>query len=249
MSAYAANERFHTIVVRGDLPTIEKQYSADIPTDLPPADHWIRGVIDYLASDRWDRNNFEDDRFKVQHTISNGPCNMLSDGLSIFAFLSVFPDTSPAYGGHAIFRAYLSAYNSHEDIVLSPDDLWLMITIYFAKYANDNAEKLRHLLVNHDGKIKFTIEQAQPDPESWTQLTGWFLQLCYGLHAKTSCNIREITLHSVVAPVEFESEYTDEKKTCYVVGGFHGVESRDEWHKPVMSLAVIDDLSTITKRK
>ncbi|CAF4201509.1 unnamed protein product, partial [Adineta steineri] len=170
-----------------DHPQIAKQYSADIPTDLPPADHWIRGVIDYLASDRWDRNNFEDDRFKVQHTISNGPY------------------TSPAYGGHAIFRAYLNAYNSHEDIVLSP--------------------------------------------ESWTQLTGWFLQLCYGLHAKKSCNIREITLHSVVAPVEFESEYTDEKKTCYVVGGFHGVESRDEWHKPVMSLAVIDDLSTITKRK
>ncbi|CAF3943558.1 unnamed protein product [Adineta steineri] len=231
MSACAANERFHTIVIRGDLPTIEKQYSADIPTDLPPADHWIRGVIDYLASDRWDRNNFEDDQFKVQYTISNGPY------------------TSPAYGGHAIFRAYLNAYNSHEDIVLSPDDLWLMITIYIAKYANDNAEKLRHLLVNHDGKIKLTIEQVQPDPESWTQVTGWFLQICYGLHTKTSCNIREITLHSVVAPVEFESEYTDEKKTCYVVGGFHGVESRDEWHKPVMSLAVIDDLSTITKRK
>ncbi|CAF1185197.1 unnamed protein product, partial [Rotaria sordida] len=37
-------------------------------------------------------------------------------------------------GNHALFLAYLNAYNSHEDIVLSPDDLWLMITIYYAKY-------------------------------------------------------------------------------------------------------------------
>lgn len=84
---------------------------------------------------------------------------------------------------------------------------------------------------------------------SWTKLTGWFLRLCFELHEKESCNIHAVRLDSVVTPVEFESEYTNEKKTCYVVGGFHGVQSRDEWHRPAMSLAVIDDLSTITKRK
>jgi hypothetical protein len=83
---------------------------------------------------------------------------------------------------------------------------------------------------------------------SYTKLTGWFLKLCYGLHMKPDCDIGEVNLNSVVAPVEFASDYTNEKKTCYVVGGFHGVESRDEWYKPVMSLAIIDDLSTITKR-
>lgn len=66
---------------------------------------------------------------------------------------------------------------------------------------------------------------------------------------KTSCNISEVELNSIVTPVEFESEYTNEKRTCYVVGGFHGVESRDSWHKPVMSLAVVDDLSTVKPRK
>jgi hypothetical protein len=84
---------------------------------------------------------------------------------------------------------------------------------------------------------------------SYTKLTGWFLKLCYGLHTHAECNIGSVELNSVLAPVEFESEYTNEKKTCYVVGGFHGVESRDGWHKPVMSLAIIDDLSTVTKRK
>ncbi|CAF1155903.1 unnamed protein product, partial [Adineta ricciae] len=290
--------------------------------------------------------------------------------------------SSPGY--HALFRAFLAAYNSHEDIVLSPDDIWLMITIYFAKHVNANSEKLRHLFVDHDEKIKLTIIQVQPEPDwnrfledmrtsmganvkneivsaltanysttgkvesllscavvmnafknyfdyglfmtrcgirkvhfmgtlddwillrqkteqlkafttpedqfssyvqgllpildkfietyqeqvdnefwdkifnvehvgrgsgSWTKLTGWFLRLCYGIHMQSECNINKIRLDSVVSPVEFESEWTNEKKTCYVVGGFHGIESQNEWHKPVMSLAIVDDLSTITKLK
>lgn len=95
---------------------------------------------------------------------------------------SIFSDTSTTRR-HGVFDAYLNAYNSHEDIVLSPEyvflfdtisnilllksfsDLWLMITIYFAKYVNDNAEKLRSLFVSHEGKIKLTIEQMQPEPE------------------------------------------------------------------------------------
>jgi hypothetical protein len=46
-------------------------------------------------------------------------------------------------------------------------------------------------------------------------------------------------------PVQVDNEVTNESKTCYVSGGFHGVDSRNERHKPVMSLAVIDDTSTI----
>lgn len=40
-----------------------------------------------------------------------------------------------------------------------------MITTYFAKYVNANAERLRNAFVNHEGKIKLTIEQMQPEPE------------------------------------------------------------------------------------
>ncbi|CAF3426227.1 unnamed protein product [Rotaria socialis] len=364
MSASASSERFHTIVIRNDLPKIEKQYQAEKPMDLPEASYWIQHVVNDVGGGRWN-SSMDSNRFKMQHMISNGAY------------------TSSAYS-HAVFQAYLSAYNSHEDIVLSPDDLWLMVAIYFAKYVNANAEKLRHLFVNHEGKVKLTIEQMQREPDwnaflesmrikigenvkndvvslltanysttgkvelmlscatimntfknyfdyglvmtmcgirkvhflgtlddwlllrdktkqlqsftmhndefstyvegllpvfnqfistyqgnvdnkfwdkifnvehvgagsgSRTMLTGWFLRLCYGLHQKKSCNIQEVKLNSIVTPVEFESEYTNEKKTCYVVGGFHGIESRDGWHKPVMSLAIVDDLSTITQRK
>ncbi|CAF1260523.1 unnamed protein product, partial [Adineta steineri] len=363
VTACTSNERFHTIAIRADLPKIEQRYKIEEPKDLPQEDYWIGGVVNYLTAGKWG-SNIQHDRFKVQHIISNGPYT-----------------SSP--GRHALFHAYLNAYNSHEDIVLSPDDIWLMITIYFAKYVNKNTEKLRSVFVNHEGKIKLTIKQYQEEPDwnafleslrteigknvkndivslltanysttgkvesllscatimntfkkyfdyglfmimcgirkvhflgtlddwlllrqkttqlqafttpndefssyiqgllpvlnqfidtyqgkvdnefwdkifniehfglgsgSWTKLTGWFLQLCYGLHTKESCNIDEVQLDTVVTLVEFESEYTNEKKMCYVAGGFHGVESRDGWHKPVMSLAIMDDLSTITNR-
>ena len=61
---------------------------------------------------------------------------------------------------HAIFSAFLFAYNSHEDIVLSPDDIWLMICIYFSQYVNENAEQLRTLFVDHSGKKELIIEQG-----------------------------------------------------------------------------------------
>ncbi len=82
-----------------------------------------------------------------------------------------------------------------------------------------------------------------------TYISGWFLQLCYGLHSKRNCEIGQIKLNSFNVPVQVNNELTNESKTCYITGGFHGVESCDERHKPVMSLAIIDDTSTIKSLK
>jgi hypothetical protein len=79
----------------------------------------------------------------------------------IFSYL----DTS-SNQNHAIFSAFLFAYNSHEDIVLSPDDIWLMICIYFSQYINENAEQLRTLFVDRDGRKRLTIVQiGMVEPE------------------------------------------------------------------------------------
>jgi hypothetical protein len=80
-------------------------------------------------------------------------------------------------------------------------------------------------------------------------VSGWFLHLCYGLHTKKSCGIKEIALNSLKVPVQVNNEVTNQSKTCYVAGGFHGVESRDGRHKPVMSLAIMDDTTTIKPLK
>jgi len=61
---------------------------------------------------------------------------------------------------HPVLKAFLSAYNSHEDVILSPDDIWLMVCTAFAKYVNDNAEKLRHLFVDHQDKKTLTVEDV-----------------------------------------------------------------------------------------
>lgn len=72
MSASTQTERFHTVVIRGDLPQIPKQYRADKPADLPEASYWIDQVAEDVVGNRWDGRN-QSSRFKIQHMISNGP--------------------------------------------------------------------------------------------------------------------------------------------------------------------------------
>lgn len=78
---------------------------------------------------------------------------------SSFVTKTLILDTS-SEEKHAIFQAFLYAYNSHEDIVLNPDDIWLMICIYFATYVNQNSEQLRTLFVDHEGTKLLTIVQV-----------------------------------------------------------------------------------------
>ena len=54
--------------------------------------------------------------------------------------------------------AYLTAYNHHGDIILVPDDFWIMIMMYFSKYVTENSEMLRDKFVYHaNGSIDLTI--------------------------------------------------------------------------------------------
>ncbi|CAF5002942.1 unnamed protein product, partial [Rotaria socialis] len=71
MSASASSERFHTIVIRNDLPKIEKQYQAEKPMDLPEASYWIQHVFNDVGGGRWN-SSMDSNRFKMQHMISNG---------------------------------------------------------------------------------------------------------------------------------------------------------------------------------
>ena len=46
-------------------------------------------------------------------------------------------------------QAFLHAYTQHGDVLLVPDDFWLLVLMFFAEYAEENSEKLRHRLVTH----------------------------------------------------------------------------------------------------
>ncbi len=47
------------------------------------------------------------------------------------------------------FNAFYTPYNQHGDVFLVPDDIWLMISMFFSKYMDQHAEKLRSHFVNH----------------------------------------------------------------------------------------------------
>ena len=72
MSASATNRQFHTVVIRGDLPMVKKEYESNQPMDLPEADYWIRQVATDVTGVRWYSGD-PSERFKMQHMISNGP--------------------------------------------------------------------------------------------------------------------------------------------------------------------------------
>ncbi|CAF1311833.1 unnamed protein product [Didymodactylos carnosus] len=91
--------------------------------------------------------------YKLQYTRKNGPYNSKSS--------------------NPILQAFMNAYNNHEDLILSPDDIWLLITINYAKYVNSNSELLRHFFVEHEGKKTLTvIEDVCKDENDWTDFFG-----------------------------------------------------------------------------
>ncbi|CAF2772455.1 unnamed protein product [Rotaria sp. Silwood2] len=75
--------------------------------------------------------------YKIQYTLTNGPAS--------------------SYSQNAVLQAFLLAYNRHEDILLSPDDLCLIITINFSKYVNSKSEQLRYIFVDYQDKKKLVI--------------------------------------------------------------------------------------------
>lgn len=59
---------------------------------------------------------------------------------------------------HAFYDAMFEAYAHHRPFVLSPDMIWLLIAQGFAQHINNNAEKLRHYFVQHEGKISLIVK-------------------------------------------------------------------------------------------
>ncbi|CAB1115585.1 unnamed protein product [Ectocarpus sp. CCAP 1310/34] len=51
-----------------------------------------------------------------------------------------------------LLSAIFTAYDTHCNLVISPDDVWLTILAQFCAYVNKNAEGLRDRIVQHEGK-------------------------------------------------------------------------------------------------
>ncbi|CAF4464547.1 unnamed protein product, partial [Rotaria magnacalcarata] len=71
-------------------------------------------------------------------------------------------------------------------------------------------------------------------------ITGWLLQL-FGIEAGATRDPIDIDLPNIRVPVTLKKEGIGRGKKCYIVGGFHGIYSVENRHKPVMSLSVIQE--------
>jgi hypothetical protein len=72
-----------------------------------------------------------------------------------------FNDSLCYMGSSTMFRFFTDAYAHHRPIVLTPDDVWLLITQGVAQHINRNAESLRDKLVYHKDKMTLVVKTDQ----------------------------------------------------------------------------------------
>eukprot|EP01104_Vermistella_antarctica_P018490 TRINITY_DN6875_c0_g1_i1.p1 TRINITY_DN6875_c0_g1~~TRINITY_DN6875_c0_g1_i1.p1 ORF type:complete len:419 (-),score=61.98 TRINITY_DN6875_c0_g1_i1:98-1354(-) len=72
------------------------------------------------------------------------------------------------------------AFYRHLPLCLSPDVIWLTIAQGFAYHVSENAEELRHLFVEHDGKKTIEVERGEfvkgSNANDWTSVFPEFAQ-------------------------------------------------------------------------
>lgn len=89
-----------------------------------------------------------------------------------------------SYNSNAFFAAFVNAYNKHCDVKITPDDVWIVIMIYFKEYVNTNAEKLRTKFVSHEGKKELTvITENETDESQWDE---FFVKIIEAIKENTS---------------------------------------------------------------
>lgn len=99
------------------------------------------------------------------------------------------------YGAeHPFFNGMYMAYAQHRPFVLSPDALWLVICQGFAQHVDHNAETLRHLFVDFEGKRTLTvyndvISLDNPDTRQWEKVFPEFTKQIAGYTGDSLINM------------------------------------------------------------
>ena len=100
------------------------------------------------------------------------------------SYSSILAGWVPVGGGHrgvpmnGFVEAVHLAYHNHYPLVLSPDAVWMCIAQGFARHINANAEKLRNLFVEHEGKKTLKVRRddfVKGSPTNpWPEVFGEF---------------------------------------------------------------------------
>ena len=120
---------------------------------------------------------------------------------------------------HPFFMGMHIAYAEHRPFVLSPDMIWLLICQGFSQHINNNADKFRHLFVDHDDKTTLMIRNDNCSIDNinspWEEIFGQFVdkidasindELCeiltpnFSTTTQLSTSVSKLTAMSSVKP-------------------------------------------------
>jgi hypothetical protein len=100
-----------------------------------------------------------------------------------------------SYAKSGLVSAAFDAYNSHQNLVLRPEDIWFAILCQFSFYVNAHSEELRESFVAHEGKKGLVLKQEFEDDASID-----FGEMCKNMTKLIDQNITDPKLRAWILP-------------------------------------------------
>lgn len=117
-----------------------------------------------------------------------------------------FADVDNLYdiGEDVVFQMLLKAWCQHRPVVLTPDSIWLIICQQLSHIVNENPEKYRGVLVNHEGKKELKVESN----DLFSEQADW-----EGLISRFTAEIDKYTNNGLATTLvaDFSTTGTDER--------------------------------------
>ena len=132
--------------------------------------------------------------------------NDFSSGWETEILANSFADTDRLYdiGEDVIFQMLLKAWCQHRPVVLTPDAIWLIICQQFSHIVNENPDRYRGVLVNHEGKKELKVESN----DLFSEQADW-----EGLISRFTAEIDKYTNNGLATTLvaDFSTTGTDER--------------------------------------
>lgn len=130
----------------------------------------LAGILDKKNYSSKDINPISSQKEKIKELFGDVLCCSMDDNEKI--------ELNP---NHAVFNGYVNAFKEHRPITISPDIIWLLIIQGFVNHVNNNAESLRSMFVNFNGKQELTVKRDNMAPQTattndWMEIFTEFVQ-------------------------------------------------------------------------
>jgi hypothetical protein len=144
---------------------------------------------------------------------------------------------------NSFYSAFASAYNNHEDLVLSPDDVWLQVCFHFSKFVNKYPEDMRDKIVDFaDKKTLSVVTSTETEETDWKEFFDNILPLIQQntkpnvvecLHCDFSTTTPIESIISIVSIMDSCKLYFDYERFIPMCGinNVHFMGTLDDWGK------------------